>query len=228
MKRPLRTHRGAALALAVFVLAGGPLWAQTSSPNPGTSSGSNQYPYWGTAPESYRGPSSGSQAPGSGYSVRSGSAFSRSSGLSPLDIGLGGLPGGSYSPRRGRYLLPGPGTSSTSGYYSPAALAEAAAFTPMEPPRRGEAIAHISLRVPAGAEVWFEGQKTRQTGAVRQFVSPPLPAGRDFVYEVRVRWEKDGKPVEETRRFRVYANAEVNLDLERAAAAGLSPPQVTR
>jgi uncharacterized protein (TIGR03000 family) len=40
--------------------------------------------------------------------------------------------------------------------------------------------------VPANAEVWFDGVKTTQTGSLRQFVSPPLVAGKAYAYQVRI------------------------------------------
>ena len=67
--------------------------------------------------------------------------------------------------------------------------------------------ARIWLSVPADAQVWFDGEPTKQTGELRHFVSPPLAPGRSYTYDVRVRWTKDGKPVEEERRVRVRAGA---------------------
>ncbi len=45
--------------------------------------------------------------------------------------------------------------------------------------------AHIQVRAPAEAEIWFGDHKT--PGTVREFISPPLPPGQEFVYEVRAR-----------------------------------------
>jgi uncharacterized protein (TIGR03000 family) len=73
--------------------------------------------------------------------------------------------------------------------------------------------AHISLRVPADAQVWFDGKATTQAGTVREFDSPPLTPGKGFVYEVRVRWMKDGKPIEEKRRIKVQARDWLRFDL---------------
>jgi len=72
--------------------------------------------------------------------------------------------------------------------------------------------ARIWLAVPADAQVWFDGEPTKQTGELRHFVSPPLPPGRTYTYAVRVRWTKDGKPVEEERRIRVQAGASSRFD----------------
>ncbi len=77
--------------------------------------------------------------------------------------------------------------------------------------------ARIWLTVPADAQVWFDGEPTQQTGALRQFVSPPLGPGRSYTYAVRARWTKDGKPVEEERRVRVQAGASSRLDFTPSA-----------
>jgi uncharacterized protein (TIGR03000 family) len=79
--------------------------------------------------------------------------------------------------------------------------------------------AHIWLRVPADAEVWFEGEKTKQTGTLRYFFSPPLPASQKHTYQVRVRWTQDGKPVERKERIDVRAGGSVRLDLTQAPAS---------
>jgi uncharacterized protein (TIGR03000 family) len=72
--------------------------------------------------------------------------------------------------------------------------------------------AQIRLRVPANAEVWFDGQKTNQTGTVRNFYSPPLTPGQSYRYQVRVRWMQDGRPVEQERIVRVRANSIEDLN----------------
>jgi len=82
-------------------------------------------------------------------------------------------------------------------------------------PRRDNR-AHVWLRVAADAEVWFEGDKTKQTGTLRYFFSPPLPPGQKHTYDVRVRWNQDGKPVERKQRIEVSAGGSVRLDLTQA------------
>ena len=69
----------------------------------------------------------------------------------------------------------------------------------------GEPIAQFTVEVPANAELYLEGVKTRQTGTSRVFVSPPLTSGRQYVYEVRARWMENGQPVEQTRSLTVAA-----------------------
>jgi uncharacterized protein (TIGR03000 family) len=72
--------------------------------------------------------------------------------------------------------------------------------------------AYIDVRVPANAELWVEGVKTRQKGRVRRFVSPPLTSGRDFAYNVRVTWTANGKKVTKRQRVVVRAGDWVRLN----------------
>jgi uncharacterized protein (TIGR03000 family) len=70
----------------------------------------------------------------------------------------------------------------------------------------------ITVRVPAGAQVWFDGEPTAQTGATRAFVSPPLEPGRDYSYTLRVRWTEGETAVERTRRLTFRAGEAITLD----------------
>jgi len=70
--------------------------------------------------------------------------------------------------------------------------------------------AHIDVRLPASAEVWVEGAKTKQTGSLRHFVSPPLTPGQDFTYDIRARWtDENGHVVDLTRHVPVHAGSQV-------------------
>jgi uncharacterized protein (TIGR03000 family) len=160
-----------------------------------------------------------------GYSTQSPSPLAGGS----FGPGLMGLAGSSYSPRPGQYSFSRSFPSSMIGYYSPAALAEAASLFSQNPRQKPDNSAHIILQVPSGAEVWFDGKTTRQTGPVRHFRSPPLQPGKSYVYELRVRWQRDGKPVEETRRVNIQANDQISLELPRSPnVAKSSLPEATR
>jgi uncharacterized protein (TIGR03000 family) len=63
----------------------------------------------------------------------------------------------------------------------------------------------INVRVAPDAEVWFDDQKTSQTGPVRSFITPSLNPDQDFVYHIRARWTENGHPVDKTRRIDVHA-----------------------
>jgi len=70
---------------------------------------------------------------------------------------------------------------------------------------------HVSIRVPADARVWVDGEPTTSTGPVRQFQSPPLPSGR-YDYQVRASWRDSGHEVTQTRQVEVTPGAHVEVD----------------
>jgi uncharacterized protein (TIGR03000 family) len=73
--------------------------------------------------------------------------------------------------------------------------------------------AAISVQVPQGATLWFDGTKTQQTGSLRSFVSPPLAAGRSYAYDVRARWTENGKVREANRTVQVHAGDRLQVNL---------------
>jgi uncharacterized protein (TIGR03000 family) len=76
--------------------------------------------------------------------------------------------------------------------------------------------AHIRLVVPTDAKVWFGDAATKQGGAIRDFESPALAPGREYVYDVKLRWrDRDGQEVTRTRQLTVSANGYVSVDLTR-------------
>jgi uncharacterized protein (TIGR03000 family) len=70
----------------------------------------------------------------------------------------------------------------------------------------------IAVRVPADAEIWFDGKKTSQTGPVRYFETPPLEPGREYSYEIRARWNENGRQVERTRHVTVHPGDRLALN----------------
>jgi uncharacterized protein (TIGR03000 family) len=72
--------------------------------------------------------------------------------------------------------------------------------------------ARVRVRVPPGTTVWFDGDRTSQTGTERNFVSPPLEPGRGYTYEVRARWMEGNRPMEDTRQVRVRAGETTTVD----------------
>jgi uncharacterized protein (TIGR03000 family) len=106
------------------------------------------------------------------------------------------------------YFYTAPTTHSYSAYYP----------EPVEDPmlgQLGDDAAHLSVWLPAGAELWFDGVRTRQLGEQRRFVSPPLAPGRDYTYEVRARWNEDGRAVDRVQRVHVRANTWAQVDMMR-------------
>jgi uncharacterized protein (TIGR03000 family) len=79
-------------------------------------------------------------------------------------------------------------------------------------------IAHLTVRVPPGAQVWFENQTTNQKGAVRNFVSPALAPGRDYTYDIRATWLQSGRTVDQKREVAVHAGSRVTVDFTQPVA----------
>lgn len=92
-------------------------------------------------------------------------------------------------------------------------------------PSAADTIARITVAVPEGAEVWFDGHKTQATGPVRVFETPELASGKRYGYTVRARWEQDGKDVTQTQKLVVTPGAElqVNFPAPRASDRGEAP-----
>jgi uncharacterized protein (TIGR03000 family) len=173
------------LAWAALLVAGSPVWAQSVG-----------YPY-----------------PYSGYSF--GSTFYPYWGSAPSSYGGAPLPyqgsGAPLRPLTGSLYSPQlfvPGYSLEGPLGTGSILLPGNNYTP-----RPDNRAHIWLRVPADAEVWFEGNKTKQTGTQRYFFSPPLAGGKKYSYQVQVRWSKDGKPAERKQQIDVRAGDSLRLDL---------------
>src|SRR5262249_46726715 len=88
--------------------------------------------------------------------------------------------------------------------------------------------AHVTVKVPADARVWFDGVAMKSTGPVRQYDSPALKPGARYHYQVRARWKENGHEVAQTQEVRVRAGARVQVDFptpRKAAGSALSKGQ---
>jgi uncharacterized protein (TIGR03000 family) len=73
-----------------------------------------------------------------------------------------------------------------------------------------ELVAHL----PQDSVIWFEGQQMpRRESQMREFVSPPLTPGVNYVYDIRVNWAEEGHRAEEALKVRVQAGDIICLDL---------------
>jgi uncharacterized protein (TIGR03000 family) len=143
-------------------------------------------------------------------------------GMAPMSS-LNGGPLFSYTPYAAQpsgTFTNWPGTFQTpsTGDLRPSLLrkAERDALRPRQGRRRSTAF--IDVRVPARAQVWFEGVRTQKRGSLRRFVSPALPRGQRFVYVIRARWRAKGRLVTRRRRLTVRAGDNIYLDLTSPAA----------
>jgi len=70
----------------------------------------------------------------------------------------------------------------------------------------------ITVRVPAGAVVQFDGVETRHQGITRRFETPPLAPGRKYGYDVSVTWTDGGQTFASQRHVTFRAGERVTLN----------------
>jgi uncharacterized protein (TIGR03000 family) len=78
-----------------------------------------------------------------------------------------------------------------------------------------ETAALINMRLHPDAKVWFFGDETKSQGSMRQYVTPSLDTGKVFFYEIRARWNENGRDVDRTHRVLVHAGDQINVDFMR-------------
>jgi uncharacterized protein (TIGR03000 family) len=61
----------------------------------------------------------------------------------------------------------------------------------------------IVVKLPAEAELWFDGIKTAQGGSYRLLVTPPLPNGHEASYTLRAHWLLKGVELDRSEQVRV-------------------------
>jgi uncharacterized protein (TIGR03000 family) len=75
----------------------------------------------------------------------------------------------------------------------------------------------LDVRVPQYADVWVMGEKTKQLGNEREFITPDLLADRIYDYDVRARWiDSEGRTHDQTRSVPVRGGERVKIDFFRA------------
>jgi uncharacterized protein (TIGR03000 family) len=124
--------------------------------------------------------------------------------VSPVTL-YAGFP---YSVAPGSYYAGAPVYSAPSYTYGSFSPEQTAAYYDSVEADRA---AVIDVRLPAGALMLFDGHKTTSTGPERRFVSPPLTPGKEYVYEVTVRWQEGGRQVTRTRSLPVRAGERQNI-----------------
>jgi uncharacterized protein (TIGR03000 family) len=75
----------------------------------------------------------------------------------------------------------------------------------------------IDVVLPADATLSVQGvPMTDESGALRQYQSPPLVPGRTYTYDVRAAWKgQDGREVTRTRHLTIRAGDHLEVDLTR-------------
>jgi uncharacterized protein (TIGR03000 family) len=99
-----------------------------------------------------------------------------------------------------------------SGYMGPTIASTTSTTSP-------DTLVRLRVEVPADAQVWVAGAQTKQTGTVREFVSPPVTPGQDYNYDVRATWtDETGQVVDQTKQVPVHAGSQVLVNFLAPAA----------
>ena len=79
--------------------------------------------------------------------------------------------------------------------------------------------AFVTIQIPGdAADIWIQGEQSRQTKSRQDYISPPLTPGKTYYYEVRARW-RDGDQMHEAKRnFEIVPGTPVLVDFTRVAS----------
>jgi uncharacterized protein (TIGR03000 family) len=128
-----------------------------------------------------------------------------------------GSPGTTGNPTQFSY--PGPGNYGATSFHPynipplSGRMTEPLANLPDEWPAVGPA--RIKVKLPADAKLFVDGQPTKQTGPVREFITPAtLLAGLTYQYTLRAEWPAGGQTVtrEQVVRFRIGGSSTVDFN----------------
>ncbi len=70
----------------------------------------------------------------------------------------------------------------------------------------------VIVKMPAEAELWFNGSKTTQEGSYRRFVTPSLPGGRPLSYTLQARWRIKDAELTRVEEVQVGPGATITVD----------------
>jgi uncharacterized protein (TIGR03000 family) len=117
-----------------------------------------------------------------------------------------GLTGGSVTAAPQRTYNAAPDQAQTYSGLSGSVVSQGWVAAAAPPP---DNTAHISVKLPPDAQLWFDGKKTKLTGPQRKFATPDLTAGHSYHYDVRARWKEKGHEVTQTLTIEVSPGARV-------------------
>jgi uncharacterized protein (TIGR03000 family) len=72
----------------------------------------------------------------------------------------------------------------------------------------------LTVFVPAGAKLYIEDQPTQLTGTRRDFISPRLESGKEYIYTLKAEVERGGRKVSGTEQFPVKAGDHATVEFE--------------
>ena len=72
--------------------------------------------------------------------------------------------------------------------------------------------ATITVKLPPGATLFVDDRKSSSADPVRQFTTPPLPAGREFAYVMKAELVRDGRPEYLIQKVSFRAGDRITVD----------------
>ena len=82
----------------------------------------------------------------------------------------------------------------------------------------------LSVRVPANATVWLNGDQTTQTGPRREYISSGLTPGKTYTFEIQAQWEQNGKVMNFKKKVPVQGGERRTVDFLAATVQAPPPP----
>jgi len=76
---------------------------------------------------------------------------------------------------------------------------------------QSDTLAHVTVKVPADAHIWFNDTAMNSNGPVREFNSPPLTPGNRYFYQIKASWNEGGHDVTQTQRVEFTVGAHVSV-----------------
>lgn len=124
----------------------------------------------------------------------------------------------------------------TYGYYGQQDYGDSYGYNPSDQgytsfysgPQEEQNAAHIDVVVPPSAQVFFDGEQTRQQGQFRRFVTPSLDPGQTFTYDIKAVWDENGKKMERDRKVRVRAGQQSSVDFMAMGRGGMQGTDYNR
>lgn len=107
-----------------------------------------------------------------------------------------------------------------AGYQSRVTFADLTA--PAVQAKETSAPARITVRLPADARLFVNGEACTLTSTTRSFETPRLEAGKDYAYTFKAEVVRDGRTRSEDRRVVFQAGKQVTVDFGNLAPASVA------
>jgi uncharacterized protein (TIGR03000 family) len=81
--------------------------------------------------------------------------------------------------------------------------------------------ATVVIKLPGDARLYFDDRPTKSGGAERSYVTPRLTPGKEYVYQVKIEYTRDGRMMTQTKAVAVRAGQTSRLDFAEGAAVAM-------